>query len=147
MKYLVILTVGVCLLFAAVPAVAQNAADEAAIREATKQIIETVNSGDLTVHLDLYTDPYETFTGSQDRAAHQQTHERLKDLRLKMLDDLGVVFVTPDVAIHKFRQEVTGGVDDDGNTLPPSKSLNAEIYVKKGNKWMQKARFSRSIEE
>ncbi len=109
MRILITLTIAFALLVTVAPVMAQNAADEAAIREATKQIIETVNSGDLTVHSDLYTDPYETFGDSQDRAAHQQTHERLKDLRLKVLDDLGVVFVTLDVAIHKFRQEVTGG--------------------------------------
>ena len=142
-----ILTVGMCLLFAAVPVVAQNAADEAAIREASKHIEETTNKGDIKGHLDLYADPFESFESSDDRAAHQQTHDGLKGLRQKLLDDIGVVFVTPDVAIHKFRQETTGLTDDDGNPLPPSKSLVAFIYVKKGDKWLMTARFTRPIEE
>ena len=147
MRLLMILTVGMCLLFAAVPAVAQNAADEAAIREAAEQIRETTNKGDIKSHLDLYADPFENFEDSSDRAAHQQTHDGLKDLRQKLLADGGIVFLTPDVAIHKFRQESTGLIDDDGNPLPPSKSLVAFIYVKKGDKWLMTARFTRPIEE
>ncbi len=38
MKRLMILTVGRCLLFAAVPAMAQSAADEAAVRKANEEM-------------------------------------------------------------------------------------------------------------
>ncbi len=147
MKYLMILTMGVCLLFAAMPAVAGQAADEAAIREVTKRLIETTNTRDIKGHLDVYADPFENIEASVDRAAHQQTHERLKDLRVKLLDDVGIVFVTPDVAIHKYRSESTGSIDDDGNPLPPSKSLIALIYAKKGDTWLVTARFTSPIEE
>ena len=141
-----ILTIGMCLLFA-LPMLADQAADEAAIREATRQIVETTNTRDIRGHLDLYADPYENIEGSVGRAAHQQTHERLKDLRVKLLDDVGIVFVTPDVAIHKYRSEATGSLDDDGNPLPPSKSLIALIYAKNGDEWLVTARFTRPIEE
>ncbi len=46
MKYLMILLVGVCLLIGTVPAVADQAADEAAIRELNKQIYAAVNKHD-----------------------------------------------------------------------------------------------------
>ncbi len=39
MKYLIILTIGVCLLFASVPAMADQAADEAAIRKLMRKVL------------------------------------------------------------------------------------------------------------
>ena len=44
MKYLMILTVGVCLLIGTVPAMADEAADEAAIRKVVRQITQAFNN-------------------------------------------------------------------------------------------------------
>ena len=54
MKYLMILTVGVCLLFATVPAVADQAADEAAVREANEQRIAVWNAKDVKAYLAFF---------------------------------------------------------------------------------------------
>lgn len=63
------------------------------------------------------------------------------------LDEIGIVFVTPDVAIYKCRDEVTGGLDADGNPRQPEKRLAAAVYVKKNGKWLWTTWFSRPIQE
>ena len=82
-----ILTVGVCLLFAAVPAVAQNAADEAAIRAATKQAIDmgnirtanTILCGVLATFLDFEDEVWK-------RALHNRFPAKILDINLKAFD-------------------------------------------------------------
>ena len=69
------------------------------------------------------------------------------DLQANMTEEIGIVFVTPDVAIHKYRYEITGRVDSDGKPLPPQKYLNARVLVKKNGKWLYTAVFARPIEE
>ncbi len=43
MKYLMILTIGVCLLIGTVPVMADQAADEAAVRKVMEQVYTTAN--------------------------------------------------------------------------------------------------------
>jgi ketosteroid isomerase-like protein len=154
MKYLMILTVGFCLLFATVPAVADQAADEAAIREASKKAIETLNKGDVKGHADVYAEPFMLFgTKAQTRTAHEKVHNeriaRSKDnpAQRKMLDDIGIVFLTADNAIHQYRLQTTGGIDEDGKEIPPVKSYIARVYMKQNGKWLIRAHFGTPIEE
>jgi ketosteroid isomerase-like protein len=150
-----ILTIGMCLLIAAVPAVAQNAADEAAIREASKQSRELLNKGDIKGHLDMYADPFMVFgNAAAIRTGHETNHQesiaRSKDnpANTKMLDEIGIVFLSADSAIHQFRVQDTGGIDEDGNAMPsPRKAYIARVYMKQNGKWLLKAIFDTPIEE
>jgi hypothetical protein len=69
-----------------------------------------------------------------------------KDFQIKLLDEIGIVFVTPDVAIHKHNDEVTGSIDADGKPLPPDKRISARVFVKKNGRWLFSTQFYRSIE-
>ena len=152
MKYLMILTVGVCLLFAAVPAVAQSAADEAAVREATKQFMAAYNKHDTKAIVELIDEECRQWGDAvKGKTAYAKWYgerfERSKDLQVKLSEEISVDFITPDIAIHKFRTETTGSVDEDGNLQPPGKGLRAYLYVKKNGQWLRRTQFWRPITE
>jgi ketosteroid isomerase-like protein len=151
MKRLMILTVGVCLLIAAVPAIADQAADEAAIRAATKQAIETANKRDMEAHLAVYADSFVSFGGKRDPAAHRKIHTDgwagQKDGRTKLLKEIDVVFLSPNIAIQTFQVEGTGWLDENGKTEPPSKTTYARVYEKKNGKWLIVGNFMRAVTE
>ncbi len=152
MKSLMILTVGVCLFLTAVPVVADQAADETAIRQAMEQMNAAWNKHQSAP--ELTAEDYENWSGSlKGRAANNKywsdyyAREQAKDLRYKLLDEIGIIFVTPDVAIYKSRCETTGRLDDSGKSLPSRKWLGAWVLVKKNDKWLATALFSRPIQE
>ena len=152
MKYLMILTIGICLLLTSVPAVADQPEDEAAIRKVHEHAYAGVKALDAKAWLATATEDIETWTGGlKGRAAIEKYYSEYwgknKELKFKMVDDIGIVFVTPDVAIYKFRDEVSGALDADGNTRQPYKRLMAVPYVKKNGKWLWTTWFSRIIEE
>ena len=148
MKYPMILTVGLCLVFAAVPAMADQAEDEVAIREATKQFNDALNKHDtktISALLDENCETWErTFIG---RAALVKGIEDNPDRAVKFLKEISTVFLTPDVAVHKFYEENSGWRDEDGNPLPPVKGRRAYVYVKKNGKWLRGAMFWSPMEE
>lgn len=152
MKYLMILTVGACLLFSSVPAMADQAEEEAAIREVMEQFFAEANKHDIKSALSLCVEDLENWTGSmKGRAAFEKYYTefwgRNKDRQYELLDEIGIVFVTPDVAIYKYRDKATGGLDADGKPNPPQKRLNADVYVKKNGKWLTHSWYWRPIEE
>jgi uncharacterized protein (TIGR02246 family) len=131
---------------------ADQAEDEAAIREAVKQSFAAYNAHDAKAFVALRTEDYENWVGTtKGREARAKdltgTFERQKSIRAKQLEEIGIIFVTPDVAIYKQRIEVTGSVDGDGKPLPPARSLAAGVWVKQGGRWLESTFFSRPIEE
>ena len=64
-------------------------------------------------------------------------------------EEIGIVFFTPDCAVYKSRITNTGLVGKDGEPRPQLKWkwLGAWVMVKKGNKWLVAAFFSRDTEE
>jgi uncharacterized protein (TIGR02246 family) len=152
MKYLMILAVGVCLLFSSVPAMADQAEDEAAIRKVVEQIYAAMNKHDAKAYAAVCAEDFETWEGDiKGRAAMEEVMSGVfanaKDIQFKLLDEIGIVFVTPDVAIYKHNDEITGSLDDDGDPLPPNKRLSARVFVKKNGRWLFASHFFRTIEE
>jgi len=152
MKYLIILTVGICLLFASIPATADQAEDEAVIKKVFKEYLSAFNTHDTTLIGAFHDVTFEHWKGiykGKDGAqkSHEDMFSRQKDWRIEVVDEIGLVFVTPDAAIYKLRCQTTGIVDGNGNRLPPIKFLQAVVYVKRDNQWLRAATFSRDIEE
>jgi uncharacterized protein (TIGR02246 family) len=154
MKHLMILTIGVCLLFAAMPVMAQSAADEAAVREAVEKLVATFNTHDMKAMVALMDEtsvPWESRAkGSRERQEQYFTEYFAiqKNVNSKITEEVGIVFVTPDVAIYKAYADVTGIVDDDGKAMPlAAKVLGAWVAVKKGGNWLMAAYFGRPVEE
>ncbi len=152
MKHLLILTVGICLLIA-VPVMADQAADEAAIREASEKIVAAYNAHDVAACAALYDEKIESFDGSG-KAEHKkiieegfQLYKAVKYSPSKPSDEIGITFIKPDVAIHKLRREITGVFDADGKPMPPLKQIHARVFMKRDGKWLLAAYFSAPIEE
>jgi hypothetical protein len=147
MKYLTILTVGVNLLLASAPAVADQAADEKAIREASDKIMAAYSAHDTKAGEAFYDKTIESWDGSgKGPAAHaKMLAEGLKNqpkMKGENLDEIGIVFVTPDVAIHKLYREYTGLVDEDGKPMPKNEQICARVFVKRNGKWLLAAYFA-----
>ena len=129
-----------------------QAAEEAAIRKVLEQSLAAYNGHDAKAYAALLTENFENWEGDRKgRAATEkmltERFERQKDRQAKLLDEIGIIFVTPDVAIFKMRGEFTGMLDADGKPLPPLKRLIAHVYVKKNSRWLRAAWFGRPIEE
>lgn len=152
MKHLLILTVGICLLIS-VPAMADQAADEAAVRAAYKQLLTAFNNHDARAMMSMAADFIEFWNGgSKGRIEHEKWYSdyfaKRERIKCEALGEIGVVFTSPDVAIYKLREEYTGRIDDDGNpTATPRKVIVANVFVKKDGTWLWAARFQRPIEE
>ena len=150
MKHLLILTVGICLLIS-IPAMADQAADEAAIRKMQQQTngrpCQARRQGNRGSHGRGFSKLgwHGKRSGSRRKTAYGEF--RTAEGSGKILDEIGIVFVTPDVAIYKFSVEITGSLDAEGKPLPPLKMLYASVCVKKNDKWLRAAVFNRPIEE
>jgi hypothetical protein len=152
MKHLLIVTVGICLLIS-VPVMADQAEDEAAVRKVTEKRVAAFNAHDGKAYTADLDENYENWVGTiKGRAASEKNSGELfagpwKNAKIELLDEIGIVFVTPDVAIYKCRYSGSGIVDEDGKAVPPYEFLWAGVWVKKNGKWLLTARFSRPIEE
>jgi len=149
----------VCLLYVAVAAalavsvvtpVAGQSGDEAGVRKATEQLVAAYNAHDAKAIAALVDENCENWRGTLvGRAAHQENYDglfmRSKNLRIKLVEDIGVVLLGSDHAIHKFLDEVSGGIDVDGESVRPYERLRAFIYARRGGKWLRVAQFTRSI--
>jgi hypothetical protein len=69
------------------------------------------------------------------------------DAQFNFLGEIGIVFVTSDVAIYKDHHEVVDMVDADGNRLPKLKRIWASVWAKRNGKWLMTTQFVRRIEE
>ena len=145
MRTILALCVGIALFAAVLPA-ATTTDEESAIREVEKQIFQTMEKRDTKAHTALYADPLQTLAQPLTRAAHEKYHvdawARQKDLQNKLIEDLGVVFLTPEVTIHSFRVEITGALDADGKPVPPRKRRVSRVFVKKDGKWLAGANYA-----
>ena len=116
MRFLMILTVGVCLLFTAMPAIAQSAADEAAIREVSKQAWATYNAKDLKAFMACWGESHEGWDGNikglagLEKAIAKQ-FKQSKDGQLKIVEEIGVHTKLASFSIV-------------GHALPPGERLN-----------------------
>jgi ketosteroid isomerase-like protein len=128
-----------------------RASEEAAIREVGVKFFAAANKHDAKAWLASATEDVETWTGNlKGKAAWEkylteERWERQKDIQYKLLDEIGIVFVTPDVAIYKYRDETTGAIDADGKAIPPYKRLYALVLVKKNGNWLWTTFFARRI--
>jgi uncharacterized protein (TIGR02246 family) len=151
MKYLHILIIGICLP-TAVPSMADQAEDEAAIRKVVAAIDAAFNGHDPAAVLPLNDDTIVIFgrTMRDRREAETLWSEYFaqnKNARRRFLEEIDIVFVTPDVAIYKSRGERTGRVDASGKPLPPNQAIYARVFVKRNDTWLLAASFYQMISE
>lgn len=142
--------VGLSLLFLAVsPALAaERGADEAAIRKAMEQLDEAYRLRDGQMFGALMAEDFENWLGT-DKGRDINVKTSLEGLKsqpnaqYKRFAEVGIVFLSDDVALYKAHWEFTGLADADGKALPPMKLLGACVMVKRDGKWLMAAFFSR----
>jgi len=151
MKHSLILTVGVCLLVS-VPAMADQAEDEAAIRKVVAAIDAAYNAHDTAALLPLVDDTVVIFGRTMRDRREMQTFwseafAQSKNAKRRFLEEIDIVFVTPDVAIYKSRGERTGRADTDGKPLPTNQAIYARVLVKRNDTWLLAASFYQFVVE
>jgi uncharacterized protein (TIGR02246 family) len=120
----------------------QSAEDEAAIKKVVEQLYAALNKKDIKAAFALCDENFEDYSGTlKGREANEKRwmpifETRFKNVQYKPIEEIGIQFITPDVAIYKDSYDFTGALDKDGNTLPSSKWSNAHVLVKKDSKWM-----------
>jgi uncharacterized protein (TIGR02246 family) len=131
---------------------ADQAADEAAIRDMVSKLFAAMKKHDAKAYAALCAEDFEDWEGTvTGRAAMEKLiadhFANMKDIQYKLLDEIGIVFVTQDVAIFKHTDEVTNSLDADGKPQPPYRRLSARVFVKKNGSWLFATHFYRPIEE
>ncbi len=125
--------------------------DEAPIRKAWEQINAAFNNHDSEGMAAGRDKACENWKGDQKGSALVKYYSDLfkQQTRIKshLLEEVGIIFVTPDVAIYKALMDNTGLVDKEGKPRPQVKWLGAWLFVKRDGKWLLAAFFSSSIEE
>jgi hypothetical protein len=141
----------VCALLAAGSlAAADRAKDEAAIREVVEQVNTIHNRHEVEPLVALFDQTVEDWTGAtRGRAAYEKAiaglFEREGNRLQKEVEEVGIVFVTDDVAIYKSRRQVMGEVDSAGKKLPPQTVNLARIFVKREDGWLLSAWFAMPV--
>ena len=126
--------------------------DETAIREVVEQVNTIHNRHEVEPLVALFDETVENWTGSiRGRAAYEEAitglFEREGNRLQEEVEEVGIVFVTDDVAIYKSRRQVTGEVDSAGNDLPPQTVNLARIFVKRDEGWLLAAWFAMPVDE
>jgi ketosteroid isomerase-like protein len=147
-----LIALAIALLVTVVPVMAQSAADEAGVRNATKQWMTANNKHDAKAVGALLDEDVQNWTGERKSRADavkylEDRFKRMKDVQVTIAEDIGVDFITPDIAIHKFYSKASGFVDADGKPIPPGKGLYGFLYVKKNGQWLRRANFWRREQE
>lgn len=158
MRRLAILTGVISVAFPMLPACAPTPgpeadleAEEQAVREVAQAVLAAYENRDSKTMVDMCDEPFMNLgTVFRGRDSMQATFEAffagLGATRLNILEEIGLEFVTPEVAILQTRFEFTNRPPDaDGNPQPPEQYYDANVYVKKDGRWLRKAAFLRPI--
>jgi uncharacterized protein (TIGR02246 family) len=68
---------------------------------------------------------------------------RQRGTQYQQLDEIGLVLLTPEVALYRTYGEVRNAVDTNGQVQPPSRILEAWLFRKRGDNWRVAAYFTR----
>jgi uncharacterized protein (TIGR02246 family) len=139
MKQALILFVGISLLIS-MPVMGDQAEDEAAIRDLVKQMNAAYGKHDAKAMANCLVENFEIWSGeTKGRKQVSESWASHKN-QVKQLGEIGLIFVTPDTAIHKVRNEYANEEDT-------WQMLIAWVLVKDNGKWRYAALFARRIEE
>jgi ketosteroid isomerase-like protein len=126
-------------------------AEKAAIRETMKISVEGINDHDIQAHLSTLTEDFETWSGKGDKVAREKYFikfwERQKNVKYSLVEEYGITFISPEVALYKARFETTGEIEEDGTPIPASEWQGVWILAKRDGKWLISAWYTRPIEE
>jgi uncharacterized protein (TIGR02246 family) len=122
------------------------AEDEAAIRDVVAGIYDGFNAHDPAAIARLCDEDLETWlTG---RTGNEEVLAWIREMvpgsqsgAAREVEELGISFISSDVAIQKSRRELTGRTDTEGKPLPAQSQLFLRIFVKKDGRWLLRGFF------
>ena len=119
-----------------------------AIREVTRQINEAWNNHDAEAVAAYFDADWRNFNlvGRQLEAAIAELFESQPKHHRELLNEVGIVNVTSDVAVYMGTREVSGTVDDQGNALEPVRENFSRVYRKSGDSWLAVVSYSVPIQ-
>jgi ketosteroid isomerase-like protein len=125
-------------------------AEEKAIREVISRIREAYGKKDAKVMADTADEKLYTFT---ETAEGSEAIERMfadffednETMKLNPLEDMGVHFLTPNVAVFMGRYEFLDMVDAEGKPLPPQEFIGVNHYVKRNGQWKRASAYLRYL--
>jgi uncharacterized protein (TIGR02246 family) len=126
-------------------------AEERALREVAQEVLVAYANRDSKAMVDMCDEPFLNLgTVFRGRERMQATFEAffagLGATQLNVIEEIGLEFITPEVAILITRFEFNNRPPDaDGNPQPPEQYYDANVYVKKDGRWLRKAAFLRPI--
>jgi ketosteroid isomerase-like protein len=115
-------------------------ADKVAIRDVWKQVVVLFNNHDAKGLAALFDPVFERWEGNVKGPAEEQKalgdyFEQQKEIQYKQLEEIGLIFITPKVAIYKTYGEVLKELDAEENEQSPSKIVEAWVFVKRNGQW------------
>jgi ketosteroid isomerase-like protein len=115
-------------------------AEEKAIREVMEQIRDAYNRKDAKVMVATGDDRIYTFSTIIEgpeaiESFFTSFFEGNETMKLNPLEDMGVHFLTPNVAVFMGRSEFANRVDEEGKPLPPREFIGVNHYVKRNGQW------------
>jgi uncharacterized protein (TIGR02246 family) len=137
MQNALVVTATVALLIACAPSEAGEAEDAAAIRSVVEGIYDGFNRGDAAAIAALCDDDLDSWlTGKQGRVAvvawiSEMVPATGASGSAREAEELGLRFLTPEVAIQKSRRELAGAASGSETTT----QLFLRIFVKRDGSW------------
>jgi uncharacterized protein (TIGR02246 family) len=148
MRTLLTVAIAVAVLVSFTPTVlAQSAEDEAAIRGLVKEINDAFNERNAEGMASCIVENFENLEGKQKGRKEMSEYWASMKGQYKQLDEIGIHFLTPDIAIFREHGENTGLFDADGKPLPTRRVVESWVAIKKDGKWLLAAFFNRPVEE
>jgi uncharacterized protein (TIGR02246 family) len=148
MRIVIVLTAVAISLALYTSPVGSQSEDKAAIRETVDHIYAGFNNHDAKAIADLCDENLDTW--EMGREGRQAVEKWILEMvpnasagTAKEAGEIGLSFVTPDVAIQKSRRELSGVVGEDGKAEPPQEQLFLRIFVKKEGRWLLRGFFPR----
>ncbi len=145
LKRLLVLAVGVCLIFSLSLVFADQKEDEATIKKVVVDIFDTWNAKDGKGMAAHFEDGTINFLGAgKSKDFENAANNRRPDNKAKLIEEMGVVFLTPDVAIERRITEYSAATLPDGKTSLVW-NRTASVLMKKNGKWIIVAQFARPM--
>lgn len=137
---------GVVLIAWSMTAVADRAQDETDIRDVIEQINAAYTRQDAKAMAPLLAEDFETWDGIKGPEAVSQAWAAEKD-RYRQIEELGIRFLTDDVAIFRERGEAWDVADTDQQAPDTTQFIETWVLVKRNSRWLPTAFFYYPLDE
>ena len=122
-----------------------DAAAQDAVKTVVRNIVDAWNRHDMDAFANLFSEDADFVNvrgvrwigRGEIKKAHAAAHATIfSKSQLSLVGEISVRFLKPDVAVSRSVTEVTGQIDNAGNTLPPRDALLTLVMAQQGVHWI-----------